>query len=335
MTQSNNQDTKASPTLAWETDVHLVTHPLMLAAFARLFVLTGLIMGALLSFIFAVTGETESIAPMLELTGILVAGLAVLSGLICVVIFRNRMHMRFSLDAEAAQAEVTDTRAKTANKIAVVAGILTGRPGLAGAGLIAQSSSHQMAAWSAVAQARYNPAWRTVSLSNGWRTVLNLFCTKENYDDVAAAVRTALAARKIKARPKNPLPRLLLRTALVLLACVPLFVLPEVEEQGIFPAILIVCFALASVWLVPVLAWVVPAGLIWMAVLELLACSETRTSMFGGADYKAYEVLSGDDWALMVLATVGAAYLIWLSVGLIRGKIRSGLAGDLLELEGV
>ena len=334
MTQSETADAKAPPSLTWETDVHLVTHPLMLANFAKLFAITAFIMGALLSFILAVTGEARSIVPMLELTGAVVGGLAVLSGLICLVIFRNRMRMRFSLDAKAAEADVTDTRAKTANKIAVVAGALTGRPGLAGAGLIAQSSSHQKAAWTAIAKARYSPAWRTVSLSNGWRTVLILFCTRENYDAVAVFVREALAARKIKARPKSPLPMLLLRTVLVALACAPLFGLPELDEQAILPAILILCFAMASVWLIPVLAWVVLAGLAWMAGLEFLAASAPRTSMFGGADFKVYEVFSGDDWALIVIAALGAAYLVWLSVGLIRGRIQSGLAGDLVELDG-
>ena len=329
---TETQDTP--PTLTWETDVHLVTHPLMLAYFAKLFVITGLIMAALLSFLFAVTGEARSIVPMLELTGAATGGIAVLSGLICLVIFGNRMRMRFSLDAKAAEADVTDTRAKTANKIAVVAGILSGKLGVAGAGLIAQSSSHQKAAWTAVAKARYNPRWRTVSLSNGWRTVLILFCTRENYEAVAAAVREALAARKIKARPKNPLPRLLLRTVLVILACVPLFGLPFVEEHGVFPALLTLCFALASVWLVPLLAWAVLAGIGWLAVLEVLACNETRTSMFGDGTYRAYEVLSGDDKALLVFAALGATYLAWLSAGLLRGRIQSGLAGDLLELEG-
>jgi hypothetical protein len=334
MTVNETVAPKAPATLTWETDVHLVTHPLMLANFAKLFAITAFIMGALLSLILAVTGGARSIVPMLEMTGMLTAGLAVLSGLVCLVIFRNRMHMRFSLDAKAAETEVIDARAKTANKIAVVAGILTGRPGLAGAGLIAQSSSHQKAVWNAVAHARFNRAWRTVSLSNGWRTVLILFCTRNNYDAVAAFVGEALATRKVKPRRKSPLPRLLLRTVLVALACVPLFGLPDLDEQGILPAILILCFALASVWLIPLLAWVVLAGIAWMAALELLAGSETRTSMFGSGDFRAYEVFSGDDWALIVLAALGAAYLVWLSVGLIRGRIQSGLAGDLLELEG-
>jgi hypothetical protein len=113
-----------------------------------------------------------------------------------------------------------------------------------------------------------------------------------------------------------------------------LFGLPELDEQGLFPAILILCFAVASVWLIPLLAWVVLAGLAWVAGLEFLAASATRTSMFGSGDFKVYEVFSGDDWALIVIAALGAAYLVWLSLGLIRGRIQSGLAGDLVELDG-
>jgi hypothetical protein len=338
VTKSDIHEPK-TPALSWETDVRLITHPLMLANFAKLFAITAFIMGALLSFLFLVTGETRSILPMLEMVGIIIAGLAVLSFLICLVVFRNRMRMRFRLDAKAAEVEMTDTRAKTANKIAVVAGILSGKPGLAGAGLLAQANTQQKAVWGAIARAHYHPAWRAITLSNGWRTVVTLYCTPENYDAVAAAVRDALAARpagvKRKLRDKkNPLPKLLLHTALIVVACVPLFGLPDLDETAILPALLTLCFATATLWLVPVMAWAVFLGLGWLAVLELLAQSETRTSMFDGTSYRAYEVMSGDDYALIVAAALGAAYLIWLCVGLMRGRVRSALAGDMEEMEG-
>jgi hypothetical protein len=94
------------------------------------------------------------------------------------------------------------------------------------------------------------------------------------------------------------------------------------------------CFALASLWLIPVMAWAVFLGLGWLAVLELFAQNETRTSMFDGTSYRAYEVMSGDDYALLVVAALGSAYLIWLCVGLLRGRIRSALAGDMAEMAG-
>jgi hypothetical protein len=338
MTKSEIHETK-TPTLSWETDVRLVTHPLMLANFAKLFAITAFIMGALLSFMLLVTDDARAIVPMLEMIGIIIAGLAVLSFLICLVVFRNRMRMRFRLDAKSAEVEMTDTRAKTANKIAVVAGILSGKPGLAGAGLLAQANTQQKAVWSAIARAHYHPAWRAITLSNGWRTVVTLYCTPENYDAVAVAVRDALAARpagvKRKLRDKkNPLPKLLLHTALIIVACVPLFGLPDLDESAILPALLTLCFALATLWLVPVMAWAVFLGLGWLAVLELLAQSETRTSMFDGRTYQAYEVMSGDDYALIGAAALGSAYLIWLCVGLMRGRVRSALAGDMAEMEG-
>jgi hypothetical protein len=331
--------TAAPGEIQWEIAVPLLTNPIMLGTFAKLFLITGLIMGLLLSGIMLAVDEAESIGPLLLMTLGLTAGLAVLSGLVSLVVFGNRMHMAFRLDADGAQARVIDKRAGRANKIAVVAGVLAGKPGVTGAGLLAQSGSSQSARWSAIAKARYHPGSRTVSLSNSWRTVINLFCTAENYDAVAAAVRTALAGRVGKMGPaskarRNPLPMLLLRTVLTVLACAPLFGMPFLEEKALLPAILTVCFALAAVWLVPPMAWAALAGVAWVFGLELLACLETRASLFGSGSFKAYEVLSGDDWFVIALAGAGAAYLAWISAGLLTGRLRSGLAGDRMEMEG-
>jgi len=325
---------RKAPVLEWETDVHLVTHPLMLANVAKMFVITAAIMGGLLSFLMLVTGEPEGIAPLLAVTGLTVGGVAVLFLLIAVVFFRNRMRMRFRLDGKGAKARMIDTRAKTANRLAVVAGILGRSPGVAGAGLIAATNTEQATVWKAVAHAHYHKAWRTITLSNGWRTVVTLFCTDANYDAVAAAVARALDARPAVAKAKkSPLPRLLLHTVLIVAATVPLFALPDAEEAALLPAILVLCFAMATLWLIPVLGWAVFAGLAWLAAVEVMAQSESRTSIFGGS-YSAYEVMSGDDYVILTAAGIGAAYLVWLCRGLMRGRIRSALGGDMDEMMG-
>jgi hypothetical protein len=315
----------------------------MLANWAKLFAITGFIMGALLSFMLVMTGEAKAIVPMLEMIAVIIAGLAVMCFLICLVVFRNKMHMRFRLDANAAEVDMADTRADKANKIAIVAGILTGKPGLAGAGLLAQSNQQQKAVWSAIARAHYHPSWRAITLSNGWRTVVTLYCTPENYAAVADMVRESLGAAAAKAASagpaaakahKNPLPKLLMHTVLVVVACAPLFGLPDLDEHAILPALLVLCFALASLWLVPVMAYAVFAGMAWLAALEVLEQSEVRTSMFDGSTYTAYTVMSGDDYALLVVAGLGSAYLIWLCISLLRGRTRSALAGDMEEMAG-
>ena len=132
---------------------------------------------------------------------------------------------------------------------------------------------------------------------------------------------------------RNPLPELLLHTVLVIGAMVPVFTLPHPVEIDLFLPLLTLCFALASLWLVPILAWVVfgGLGLIWLHTLQM-ALAERR-SMFGRSLYRAYEVLSGDDIAHLVAAGLGTAYLVWLCLGLLRGRMASGLAGDMAELD--
>ena len=319
--------------LTWETDVRLMTHPLMLANFAKLFVIAGIIMAALMTFMMVITGQIDHIVPVLELIGICLGVVVVLFFFVSLAVFRNRMHFRFHVDGNSAGVELIDKRAETASTVAVVAGVLEANPTLVGAGLIGMSTSNQKAVWSSIERVRYHPSWKTISLSNGWRTVINLFCTPENYDEVAALVREAMAAQPGRKKHKNPLPMMLLRTVLVAAACVPLFFLPDLDESAMLPALLTLTLGLTAVWLIPVAAWAVLGCLGWLAVLEVLAMNEVHTSIFGDT-FHNYEVIDGDGQAALVFSAIGAAYLIWLCSGYIRGRIVSGLAGDEAEMEG-
>ena len=319
--------------LTWEADVHLITHPLMLTNFVKLFVLAGAIMAALLCFMMAITGQMDNIVLMLELVGICVGVVMALCLLVALAVFRNRMHMRFRVDDTSAEVELHDSRAKIASKLVLAGGLLMGKPGLAGAGLIATANTQQRAVWSAIERARYHPACRAITLSNGWRTVITLFCTPENYSAVAATVHNALAAQPPRARRRNPLPMLLLRTVLVVAACLPLFFLPFLDEDAMLPALLTLTLGLTTVWLIPVAAWAVLGCLGWLAVLEAMALNEVHTSIFGETN-RNYEILGGDEQAALVFAALGAAYLIWLCVGFMRGRVRSGLAGDMADMQG-
>ena len=65
-------------------------------------------------------------------------------------------------------------------------------------------------------------------------------------------------------------------------------------------------------------------------MLEIIACVRPRDSLFGGT-YRAYQVLNLGDFITLVLAIGGTAFLVWLLLGLLRGRLRSGLAGNLIE----
>ena len=148
-------------------------------------------------------------------------------------------------------------------------------------------------------------------------------------DTVAAAVHTGLAARHPH-KFHNPLPALLLRTFLVLLSSMPLFAMPFAESDGVFPALLVLGFGLAAVWLSRHLGWLVLAALAWSGVIETISVTQPRDSLFGGT-YRAYQVLNTGDAITFGLVIAGALCLVLLAVGLIAGRWRSGLAADRLE----
>ena len=311
----------------WEMDVAVGTHPLMLIGYARIVAISILLTSGLLVFLMVAVGNGDHAAPLIGMMAVIGFGLFLFMLLIALTFYRNRMRMAFSVDAIGASALVVDRRAKAASQVAIVVGTLAADPGLAGAGLIAASTSRQSVNWRGIESARFYPRWRAIALANSWRNVLILFCRDDNYQSVADAVRMALAARPLTSRKNSPLPRLLLRTALAVAATAPLFWLPDNLEIGAFPPFIILCFALATIWLVPLLAWVVIGGLLLMFFGALINGFALGVSLFGEG-LTNYSVLNGDDWARLALALLGGGYLLWLSIATLRGRIASALAGD-------
>lgn len=315
--------------LEWEVDVPVATHPLMLLNFGKVIIIASVLLGALIAFQLAMAGDHSAILPLIEMLAACSTGLFLLVIVVALVFYRNRMPMRFRVDAAGASASVIDRRARIVSKVAIATGLLTGKPGVAGAGMISANTSKQEILWEAIARARFHPRWRTISLANSWRTVLVLFCRDDNYDAVTSTVRRAIDAHLVEQPARNsPLASLLLRSALAVIATIPLFYLPYYLTVGLIAPLLVLCFALATIWLVPLLAWVVIATLAYVGVAVLLNRLTPTIPLFGEGLHPAYRVLSDDDWTVLVLAFFGAGYLLWLSIAALNGRIRSALMSD-------
>jgi len=313
----------------WEIDVPIVTDPFMLLSMAKVFVVAGSVMWGLLAFLSAVQGEWKMIAPMGGFVAAIIGGVMLCYLVGSLLIYRNRIHYRFTVDDKAARAELIDRRVKGVNRLGLWLGVLSGKPGVAGAGLIARSQEIQAATWKSIVRVTPHPRLKAISLGNAWRTTLILYCTPENYDAVLAAVQAAHAAHPARVRA-NPLPRLLLHTVLVMVASIPLFNLPaEIDRLAPF---MVLCFALASVWLLPFLVVVVIGGLAWIAIDEGIKLFAPFRSMISGDLIRRIDILGGDGIAAMVLASLGAAYLLWLSFALLTGRVSSALAGDMTDM---
>jgi hypothetical protein len=323
--------------LVWEIDVPLLNNRMMMGGLARVFGVTALVMGLLMSFLFAVQGEFEAIPPIL--LGVLVTcGALYLVGLLSMLlIFRNKMRFRYTLTADGLTSELIDRTARATNRLAIVAGLLGRSPGTLGAGLTATSRESEAVDFSGAFFAQFRPRARAIVFRNAWRQLLIVYCTAENYDAVSTAIAERMRAHETASRvdKRSPLGRYLWRSLLVVLLTLPSFATVEAFDVSLLIPIILLAFGLTTVWLVNVFGWVV----IVMAIVEIGAVvreafSVHESFLFPGQRYSAWTVFSDDDWALIVLLLLSLGGLVWLSVRALRGRAHAALVEDYADMSG-
>lgn len=310
--------------LDWEYDVPLFTNRHFLGAFAKAMFGGGLLIVALVSFGLGVQGDWEVIPRLAGLLLSISAALFLLGLLLMAFPFRNRLRTRFTVDGEGVRLRVVDGVARAGSRASFVAGLVLGKGAAAGAGLLAATQEDQLLRWSGAFVAVPDPATRTIAFRNGWMTLMRVYCTPQGFGPALAAVERHMAGHGTAGRRarRSPLGGYLLRTALVVVAMVPVFAAREAHRTGLLAPWILLCFALALVWLIRPLAWVV---LLLEAVLVALAVPRAGR-------------LSGDDWLVTTLALGGLAFVAWLAIASLRGRVKPALEanwGDAGESSGL
>jgi len=305
--------------ITWETDISLLGNPLVMKQLALVVLGSGLIMALLLSFIFLTTGEFRDIPMMLLITLLMTGGFGLLLVLVMLVFFGNRTRVRFTVDEAGMIWETRDQRARTGNRLAVLAGILGRSPQTAGAGILAATREKEYAAWKDLASFENDPRHRMITVRNSWRPVMMLVCLPENYQGVMDAIQDRLPPYSRSAKPfRKPLSRALLRTALAALASTPLFTLSSwyYLDYDLFLPLLMFVFALATIWLIPLFGWVV------------IGCAGVVAVQLALIGINEFRYLYAHEQGLYMLAFAGLAFLAWYSWGALRGRFLPPLIED-------
>ncbi len=317
--------------IAWDIRIPLVTNPVMLRAMAVASFGAGLLVAGLVGLLLAVQGEWGLALRMAGLLAAAGAGLFAVALVVMLLVFGNRLQLRFTVSADGVRCETVDRVARAGNRLALIAGLLTGRGGVAGSGMLAMAQEDQTLPWQPGLRMDVDARRCVIGLRNGWRTLLWVYCTPANFAEVRARIDAALArAASAGAMPlRSPLPGLLWRTGLTVLAALPLLLAARVLDYGLLPPFLLLCFALASVWLVRGLAWVTLAAAAWIAVASLGAALAPRAAVFTSSSHTMrFQWFTGDDWALTLLAASGLAYLVATAVLTLRRRLVPALEGD-------
>ncbi len=318
--------------LVWEVTIPLITNPNMVGAWFKAMGATYILCMVLLGVIFIGTGEVESLPMLAGVFALVTLGIVVLGLLIMLLVFGNRFQARFTVSDEGIRYEGIDKRAQTLARIAVMLGAATGNVRTAGAGLLAISQEKVELKWAGAFEARYLPRRKIIVIRNQWRDLMHVFCTKVNYEQVQSRIEQEIGKQGTKERLDkipSPLPKALLKTLAVLLASIPLFTLNDLADLNIFVPIVIMFFSVAMVWLIPLFAWVVLPMLGYILIHLLVVLLEVREyTLVSTYRYTRFEALDGDEWTLLILVLVSMAYLGWLSIQALRGRLMPVLIQD-------
>jgi hypothetical protein len=121
-----------------------------------------------------------------------IAALFLLTWLFIMAVYRGIYIAEFVLDQKGALCRTQARQAKknrVINTLAMIFGLLSGKPAAAGAGMLAQSRQEVFLCWSRITKVKYKPQSRTILLRGGWTEQIALFCTPENYVWVKDFVR--------------------------------------------------------------------------------------------------------------------------------------------------
>lgn len=315
----------------WEISVPLVTGGYFLGVMGRALLATYALAFLIVGTIMAGTGEADLLLPLAAMLGLATAGIGVLMVAIALVAFGNRWRVRFTIDGNGITCETLGRAVRRAGRLGAAAGALGGSATAAGAGLLAVSHQEVTLPWSGAFRVVPGKRRGLIRLTNRWRTRLVLFCRPEDHDEILLLIHQGIARHGSAGRlaTRSPLPRLLGRTGAVALAVVPLLMVRDLVDPGLFPVILMLCFALATVWLVPLFGWVMLAvaayevGAIFVGLLAV-----HQSTLFPGREYRLVEVLSAEDRVVLALAAAGLGYLAWLAIAHLRGRMASVLMAD-------
>ncbi|MDD2467801.1 MAG: hypothetical protein PHI97_27805 [Desulfobulbus sp.] len=176
--------TKSFEPMQWANSVPIFRHPVIVR---QLCLAIGLPFGVLVVVLCLVAEDVQSLVYPLGL----IAGLFCLTWVFIMLVWRGRYEVECILDSSGVRCRTQKSQAKKnkiINVLTVVLGLLSGKPSVAGAGMLAQSRQDQTIRWKNIRKVKRYPRIHAILVHGGFAEHLALFCTPENYEEVDALV---------------------------------------------------------------------------------------------------------------------------------------------------
>lgn len=182
MEREENHKENQIQKVEWVTSVPIFGNMIILR---QLGLAIGIPFGLVILFLFLSSSEEQRIYAFYG-AGLIVATL-LLTYVFIQVVYRGKYEVGFVVDEKGIFSYTQQKQAsqnKFINGITVILGMLSGKPAVAGAGILAQSRQRVMIKWKSIRKVKYYPKRRTIMVKGGFAENIAVFCTEENYAEV-------------------------------------------------------------------------------------------------------------------------------------------------------
>ena len=170
--------------LKWELKVPIFKNPIILKQLGIAF---GLPFGILITILIAITQEIRYLAYFFVIIGLLFF----LTYLAIMVLYKGKYDVGFVIDDKGVRCYTQRAQAKKnkmINSLAFIFGILLGKPGVAGAGLLAQARQDETIKWKNIKNVKYRPKYNMILIKGNFAENMAVFCTKDNYEKAKSEI---------------------------------------------------------------------------------------------------------------------------------------------------
>jgi hypothetical protein len=178
-----------SDRIEWSIKVPIFRNPIILRQL-------GLAIGIPFGLIFVIMLLSGAKSADLLYPAILIGALFFFTWLFIMIVWGGKYDAEFIVDSKGVRCRTAARQARQnriINTLAFVLGLLSGKPAVAGAGVLAQSRQDVLVKWGSIRKTKEYPRRSTIMVYGGFAQNIAVFCTPENYgqvrEQIAAKVR--------------------------------------------------------------------------------------------------------------------------------------------------
>lgn len=174
--------------MEWSIKVSIFKNPVILK---QLGIAIGIPFGSLILILVVLTKEIKY---KIYVIGLIFA-LFFLTYILIRFVYGGKYALKFTIDDNGIYTHTEETQSKKnniINKLTILLGILSRKPTVMGAGVLANSRQNTIIRWRNIRRIKLYPRYHTIMVYGRIGENIGVFCTKENYDEVEWFIKSKI-----------------------------------------------------------------------------------------------------------------------------------------------